>query len=153
MVARDVAAAGIPVIINPMTNIPNMESLGITLENAARLHTAGVTVLFASFDSHNSRNIKQLAGNAVSYGMPYDAALRAMTLNPARVWGIADQYGTLETGKDADVVVWSGDPFELTTTVEHVFIRGREISQDTRQQQLFERYRRVGGAMPEAYPR
>jgi imidazolonepropionase-like amidohydrolase len=136
-----------------MGNIPGMESLGITLENAARLHAAGVNVIFASFESHNSRNLKQLAGNAVSYGMPFDAALRAITLNPARLWGVADRYGTLEVGKDADVVVWSGDPLELTTTVEHVFINGREVSDETRQRALFNRYRRLGGAMPEAYIR
>ena len=151
MVARDLAAANIPVITDPMGNIPRMETLGITLENAARLHAAGVNVVFATFESHNSRNIKQLAGNAVSYGMPHDAALRAVTLNAARLWGVADQYGSLEVGKDADVVIWSGDPFELTTTVEHVFINGREVSRDTRQRALFERYRRVGGSMPEAY--
>lgn len=150
MVAREIAAAGIPVIIDPLRNLPRFESLGITLENAARLNTAGVTVVFASFDAHNARNIKQAAGNAVSYGMPYDAALRAITLNPARLWGIADQYGTLEAGKDADVVVWSGDPLELTTTAEHVFIRGREISKETRQEELFKRYRQLG-EMPPAY--
>jgi imidazolonepropionase-like amidohydrolase len=153
MVAREIAAANVPVIINPMNNLPGMETLGITLENAARLNAAGVQLAFATFDSHNARNLKQLAGNAVSYGMPFDAALRAITLNPARVWGIAERYGTLEVGKDADVVVWSADPLELTTTVEHVFINGREISKETRQRQLFERYRRVGGAMPEAYIR
>ncbi|HEY0809157.1 MAG TPA: amidohydrolase family protein, partial [Longimicrobiales bacterium] len=153
MVARDIAAANVPVIINPMNNLPGMETLGITLENAARLNAAGVQVIFATFDAHNARNLKQLAGNAVSYGMPFDAALRAITLNPARVWGIADRYGTLEVGKDADVVVWSGDPLELTTTVEHVFINGREMSKETRQRMLFDRYRRVGGAMPEAYIR
>jgi imidazolonepropionase-like amidohydrolase len=153
LVARELAAANVPVIINPMVNIPGMEALGITLENAARLHAAGANVVFASFDSHNSRNIKQLAGNAVSYGMPYDAALRAMTLNPARLWGIAERYGTLEAGKDADVVVWSGDPLELTTVVEHVFINGRAVPDDTRQRALFNRYRRVGGSMPEAYIR
>jgi imidazolonepropionase-like amidohydrolase len=153
IVARELAAANTPVIVNPMGNIPGMESLGITLENAARLHAAGVNQVFATFESHNSRNLKQLAGNAVSYGMPFDAALRAVTLNPARLWGIADRYGSLEVGKDADVVVWSGDPFELTTTVEHVFINGREVSDDTRQRALFNRYRRLGGAMPEAYIR
>ena len=153
MVARELAAANTPVIINPMGNIPGMEKLGITLENAARLNAAGVNVIFATFESHNSRNIKQLAGNAVSYGMPYDAALRAITLNPARLWGIAANYGTLEAGKDADVVVWSGDPLELTTNAEHVFINGREMPADTRQRSLFNRYRRVGGAMPEAYIR
>ena len=153
IVARELAAANTPVIVNPMGNIPGMESLGITLENAARLHAAGVNQVFATFESHNSRNLKQLAGNAVSYGMPFDAALRAVTLNPARLWGIADRYGSLEVGKDADVVVWSGDPFELTTTVEHVFINGREVSDETRQRALFNRYRRLGGAMPEAYIR
>ncbi len=153
LVARELAAANIPVIINPMGNIPGMEALAITLENAARLHAGGVHVVFASFDSHNSRNLKQIAGNAVSYGMPFDAALRALTVNPARLWGVADRYGTLEAGKDADVVVWSGDPLELTTAVEHVFINGREMSEETRQRALFNRYRRVGGAMPEAYIR
>jgi imidazolonepropionase-like amidohydrolase len=153
IVARELAAAKTPVIINPMVNIPEMATLGITLENAARLNTAGVNVVFASFESHNSRNLKQLAGNAVSYGMPFDAALRAITINPARLWGIGDHYGTLEVGKDADVVVWSGDPFELTTAVEHVFINGREVSQETRQRALFNRYRRLGGALPEAYIR
>jgi imidazolonepropionase-like amidohydrolase len=153
IVARELAAANTPVIVNSMGNIPGMESLGITLENAARLHAAGVNVVFASFESHNSRNLKQIAGNAVSYGMPYDAALRAITLGPARLWGIADRYGALEVGKDADVVVWSGDPLELTTVVEHVFINGRAMPDETRQRALFNRYRRLGGAMPEAYIR
>lgn len=153
IVARELAAANTPVIINPMNNIPGMETLGITLENAARLYAAGAFVVFATFDSHNSRNLKQIAGNAVSYGMPYDAALRAVTDNAARLWGEAERYGTLESGKAADVVVWSGDPFELTTTVDHVFISGREVSTETRQRALFNRYRRLGGAMPEAYIR
>jgi imidazolonepropionase-like amidohydrolase len=76
--------------------------------------------------------------------MDRDAALRAVTLAPAQMWDVADRYGSLEPGKDADVVVWSGDPFELMTRAEHVFIRGREVPKDTRQQQLFERYRDVG---------
>ncbi|HEX6940400.1 MAG TPA: amidohydrolase family protein [Longimicrobiales bacterium] len=152
MVAEEIAAAGVPVVINPLVNLPNsFEQLGATLENAARLEAAGVTVAFGTFDAHNSRNLKQAAGNAVAYGMPYDAALRAVTVNPARIWGVADRYGTLEVGKDADVVVWSGDPLEFTTTVEHVFIRGREIPKESRQRELFERYRTLGGAMPPAY--
>jgi imidazolonepropionase-like amidohydrolase len=141
MVARDIAAANVPVIINPMQNIPGFENLGITLENAARLERAGVLIAFGSFDAHNSRNLKQLAGNAISYGMPHDAALRAVTVNAARIWGIADTYGTLQPGRDADLVVWSGDPFELSTRVEHVFIRGEEIPLDSRQKELFRRYR------------
>lgn len=144
-VAADIAAAGVPVVINPMQNIPGLENPGITLENAARLAAAGVTVAFATFDAHNARNLMQIAGNAVAYGMPWDAALRAVTSVPAAIWGVADRYGTLETGRDADVVVWTGDPFELSSHAEHVFIAGREIEMDSRQIELFRKYRRLPG--------
>jgi imidazolonepropionase-like amidohydrolase len=153
MVAREIAQARVPVIINPLTNLPSFDALGISFENAARLNAAGVTVVLASFDSHNSRNLKQIAGNAVSYGMPHDAALRAVTLTPAQLWGIADRYGSIEPGKDADIVVWSGDPFELTTAVERVFIRGVPQSMETRQKDLLRRYRQVGEPLPPAYRR
>lgn len=151
MVARQIADARVAVVVDPIRNIPRFDALGIILENTARMNAAGVNVVFASFNSHNSRNIKQSAGNAVSYGMPYDAALRALTINPARLWGIDAQYGTLEAGKDADVVIWSGDPLELTTVAEHVFIGGLEMSKDTRQEQLFQRYRTLRPDMPPAY--
>ena len=151
MVADQLAAAKVPVVIDPMTNIPDFDSLGATLENAGRLQRAGVTVLFASFDVHNSRDLRHAAGEAVAYGMPWDAALRAVTLAPAQVWGIADRYGTIERGKDADLVVWSGDPFELLTSAEHVFINGREVPPDTRQRELLRRYRKVGEPLPPAY--
>lgn len=151
LIAREIAGAGVTVVIDPMRNIPGFEALSITLENAARLNAAGVNVVFASFDSHNARNVKQLAGNAVSYGLPYDVALRALTLAPARLWGIADRYGSLEVGKDADVVVWSGDPLELTTNAEHVFIGGQEQSKQTRQEELFRRYRTLRADVPPAY--
>jgi imidazolonepropionase-like amidohydrolase len=142
-VADVIAARKVPVVIKPLTNIPGFDALGATLENAARLSKAGVTVILSSFDTHNARNLRQEAGNAISYGMDRDAALRAVTLEPARIWGIADRYGSLEIGKDADVVVWSGDPFELTTGPEHVFIGGREMPKETRQRLLFEKYKTV----------
>ncbi|HSL69438.1 MAG TPA: amidohydrolase family protein, partial [Longimicrobiales bacterium] len=151
MVAREIAQANVPVVINPLTNLPSFDAPGITFENAARLHNAGAAIALASFDSHNARNLKQIAGNAVAYGLPHDAALRAVTLTPARIWGIADRYGSLEVGKDADVVVWSGDPFELTTTVERVFIRGVSMPMQTRQIDLIRRYRQITGPMPPAY--
>jgi imidazolonepropionase-like amidohydrolase len=75
--------------------------------------------------------------------MDRDLALQSVTLVPARIWGVANKCGSLEPGKDADVVVWSGDPFELTTTVEHVFIGGKEMPKDTRQLQLLERYKNL----------
>src|SRR3954468_13501655 len=124
-VANQIAAAKVPVLVNPMADLPDsFESMGSTLENSARLHKAGVTFAFMTGDAHNARNLKQAAGNAVAYGLPWDAALEAMTTAPARIWGIADHYGTLETGKDADVVIWSGDPLELATFADAVFIRG-----------------------------
>jgi imidazolonepropionase-like amidohydrolase len=142
-VADQLASQKVPVVVKPLTNIPSFDALGATLENAARLSKAGATLVLSSFDTHNARNLRQEAGNAVAYGLDRDAALRAVTLTPAEVWGIAARYGSLEPGKDADVIVWSGDPFELTTGPEHVFIQGREMSRDTRQRQLLERYRTI----------
>ncbi len=140
-VTDELVARNVPVVVKPLTDIPSFDALGATLENPARLSKAGVTLVLSTFDTHNARNLRQEAGNAISYGLDRDAALRAVTLEPARVWGVADRVGSLDVGKDADLVVWSGDPFELTTGAEHVFIAGREMSRDTRQKQLFEKYR------------
>ncbi|HEX5761283.1 MAG TPA: amidohydrolase family protein [Thermoanaerobaculia bacterium] len=150
--ADKLAAAKVPVLVNPMTNLPErFEALAATLENAARLQKAGVTVAFMTGDAHNARNIKQAAGNAVSYGMPWDEALRAMTLTPARLWGLGDRLGSLEVGKEADVVIWDGDPLELTTFPTQVVIRGVEIPMESRQTRLRERYRQLPGDLPPAY--
>ena len=140
-ISGELASRKIPVVVKPLTDIPTFEALGATLENPARLAKAGATLVLSSFDTHNARNLRQEAGNAIAYGLDRGAAVRAVTLEPARVWGVADRVGSLEVGKDADVVVWSGDPFELTTGPEHVFIAGQEMSKDTRQRQLFEKYR------------
>jgi len=135
------AAAGVPVLVEPLDNIPSYDALGIRYENAALLAKAGVKVVLLETDTHNARNLRQQAGNAVSYGMSWDQALRAVTLSPAEVFGVADRYGSLEPGKVANVVVWSGDPFEFTTAAVHVLIRGREIPLRSRQTELFERYK------------
>ena len=92
----------------------------------------------------NARNIKYEAGNAVAYGMNYDDALRAITLAPAELFGLSDRIGSLQAGRDANVVVWSGDPFEFSTRAEHVFIRGREFKEPSRQDLLIERYKPKG---------
>ncbi|HXG54525.1 MAG TPA: amidohydrolase family protein [Vicinamibacterales bacterium] len=143
MVADEIAARKIPVVVKPLTNIPRFDALGASLENAARLQRAGVTIVLSSFDTHNARNLRQEGGNAVSYGLTMEDALRAVTLTPARTWGVSDKTGSLDVGKDADLVIWSGDPFELTTAAEHVFIRGREMSRETRQTRLLEKYRTI----------
>jgi imidazolonepropionase-like amidohydrolase len=143
MVADRLAAAKIPVILAPLTNIPSYDALGARYGNAARLAQAGVKIAFTVSDdgSHNARNVKQEAGNAVSYGLAWDAALRAVTLAPAEIFGVATKYGSLQPGRVANVVVWSGDPFEFSTAVEHVFIRGQEIALTSRQTELLDRYK------------
>jgi len=141
-VAREIAAADVPVLVEPLDNLPeSFEQLGATLENAARLRAAGVRVAFMNGDAHNARNVRQSAGNAVAHGMPWHDALAAMTTVPAAIWGIADCYGSLEPGKEADLVVWDGDPLEVTTFADAVFIRGEEIPLESRQTLLRDRYR------------
>lgn len=142
-VAAQIKAHNVPVVVKPLVDIPSFDALGATLENAARLAKAGITVVLSSFDTHNARNIRQEAGNAIANGLDRDAALQAVTLAPARTWGVGERTGSLEVGKDADLVIWSGDPFELTTNVEAVFIGGREMPKDSRQKQLLDRYRTV----------
>ena len=142
-IASVIAAAGVPVLVEPMDNIPSYDALGIRYENAALLAKAGVTVALMETDTHKSHDLRQQAGNAVSYGMTWDQALRSVTAAPAQIFGVADRYGSLETGKVANVVVWTGDPFEFSTGVEHVLIRGKEIALKSRQTELFERYKKL----------
>jgi imidazolonepropionase-like amidohydrolase len=144
MVADELARRKIAVVVKPLTDIPSFEAIGATLENAGRLQKAGVPLALSSFETHRAGTLRQEAGNAISYGLDRDAALQAVTSSPARVWGVAGRTGSLEVGKDADVVVWSGDPFELTTAAEHVFIRGREMPRQTRQTELLKKYRTIG---------
>lgn len=145
-VADKLAAAKVPVFVGAMNNIPqSFATLGARQENAALLRRAGVEVLLLGTgsdpDAFNVRNIKQEAGNAVAYGMDWNDALRAITLAPAELLGVADRVGSLRAGRAANVVVWSGDPFEFETRVEHVFVRGRRIQSPSRQDMLMQRYR------------
>jgi imidazolonepropionase-like amidohydrolase len=108
------------------------------------LDAAGVIVAFqpqSNDPSHYARTITQIAGNAVANGMRWDHALAAITRNPAQIWGIADTYGSLEPGKDADVVIWNGDPLNVTSAPAAVFIRGQNIPLVSRQTRLRDRYR------------
>jgi len=152
MVAGEIAAARVPVLLDPMANLPSaFERLGATLENAARLAKAGVEIAFMSGEAHNARNLRQGAGNAVAYGLPWEEAVRAMTAAPARIWGLESRQGTLEPGKEADLVLWDGDPLELQTAALRVFLRGREVPQTTRQTELRDRYKTLAGDLPPAY--
>ncbi len=144
-VGRGLAQAQVPVVIDNDLNLPfTFSDLGATLRNAARLDAAGVTVVFQPQNddpAHYARTVTQIAGNAVANGMRWDHALAAITRNPAQVWGIADAYGTLEPGKDADVVIWDGDPLNVTSAPTAVFIRGQNIPLVSRQTKLRDRYR------------
>ena len=132
-----------------MNNIPtSFSTLGSRQETPALLHRAGAKLVLigngsGDDETFNVRNIKYDAGVAVAYGLPWDEALRAITLSPAEVFGVSDRVGSLQPGKDANLVVWSGDPFEFATRVEHVFIRGREYNGPSRQDLLEQRYRRL----------
>ena len=152
MVADKLAAAEVPLILDPLTSLPEtFASLNSTLENAARLEKAGVMFAMVTRDMHNSRNVTQYAGLAVANGLSYEAALRAITVNPARIYGVDDVVGTLEAGKDADVVVWSGDPLEVTTFADHVIIRGKQIPMVSRSTLLRDRYMELDTPRPPAY--
>ncbi len=149
MRAERLAEAEVPVLIKALSNLPtDFDRLGTRFDNAARLAEAGVPVALSTFDTHNARSLRLEAGNAVRYGLDWDTALRAVTLTPAQMLGVADSHGTLAPGKTANVVVWSGDPFELTTSAEHVFIRGQEMPDDSRQKRLMRRYRDTGDRPP-----
>ncbi len=155
IVAGELARAGVPVILNPLQDLPSaFEALGSTLESAEKLAKAGVVIAFETGDSHNARNLTQLAGNAVAYGLPYEEGLKAIMLNPARIYGFEGRTGSIAPGKDADVVLWSGDPLEVTTAAEQVFIGGRKIPMVSRQTLLRDRYLKQlpgDGALPPQY--
>ena len=148
MLADRLAAAKIPVLTGAMANSPNeFATLGQRQENAGLLAKAGVPVTLVgnadggSTDAFTARNVRYEAGNAVAYGMEYNAALRAITLTPAETFGVADQVGSLAAGKRADVVIWSGDPFEFASHAEHVFVNGVQSSARTREDLLENRYK------------
>ncbi|MEX2400287.1 MAG: amidohydrolase family protein [Rhodothermales bacterium] len=151
-VADRLAEAGVPVILKPLTSLPgDFEQLGARFDNATILHAAGVPIAFTTFDNYRANEITQEAGNAVRFGLPWDAALRAITLAPAEIYGIADGYGSIEPGKVANLVVWSGDPLELSTWPDAVVIRGRVQPENSRQKALLERYRSLDDTPRPAY--
>lgn len=157
LVADQIAAAGVPVLLNPITNLPgNFEMRAARMQNAAALNAAGVTIAIKGNEGsiHRARETRYNAGNAVSHGLPYEAAIAAITVNPARIFGMSGQFGELRAGAAADVVVWTGDPLEPLSQPTAIFINGVEQSMSSRPMLLRDRYRNGGeGAMPPAYSR
>ena len=153
MVAPELAAAGVPVMIDTEADLPeSFETLGARLDNAARLQAAGVTIVIQGARSYNNvRQVRLNAGTAVGNGLSYQAALAAVTINPARVWGFADRAGSIEVGKDADLVLWSGDPLETSSWPVAVFIGGKQQPQDARILKLRDRYAKPSNGYPRQY--
>jgi hypothetical protein len=152
MVADQLAEAGVPVLINALSNLPgNFDQLGARLDNAALLNEAGVTLAFAGAGTHQARKLRQLAGNAVSNGLPYEAGLAAMTISPAVIFALGDDYGSLEENSVADMVIWSGDPLEVTSAADQVIIAGKPVDMVSRQTLLRDRYLPENPNMPRAY--
>jgi imidazolonepropionase-like amidohydrolase len=144
-VAPQIAAARVPVVLDPTQNLPDSFSkLNSRRENAAMLSAAGVNVIISTFDAYTAHNLRQLAGNAVAHGLSRKAALRALSLEPATAFGMGQNYGLLAPGKVANFSVWNGDPFELGTWATQVVVRGQATSLRSRQDALFERYRDLG---------
>ncbi len=139
-VAKPLAAAKVPVVLVPSDQVPgSFEALHARDDAAALLAAAGVPLVLSCSD-FQKRRLRQEAGLAVAYGLPRSAALSAITLGPARALGLDATLGTVEPGKRADVVLWSGDPLELSTVAEAVFIAGLKQPTATRQRALVERY-------------
>jgi len=148
-VADLLAAAKIPVVLDPFADLPySLDEIGARLDNAARLRKAGVVIAFGMVDDLSSvyesylagETLREGAGLAIANGLTWDQALEAVTESPARIWGVADHYGSLAVGQDADVVIWHGDPLDVSGWPDAVYVRGAKASLRTRQGELGERY-------------
>src|SRR5579864_8787339 len=136
-----VAATHFPVIVGPIYEQPKEdERYDAVFKLPAEMAKRGIKIAFASYDAHNSRNLPYAAGYAVGFGLPHDEALKAITINPAQIWGVDDRLGSLDAGKEGNVVVANGDPLDVKTDVKHVFINGVEIPLVSRQTELRDQY-------------
>jgi imidazolonepropionase-like amidohydrolase len=148
-VAGAIKEAGVPVLVGGALNLPahDHDPYDAAYANAARLHAAGVTVAIRSKSGGPSaatggRNLPYEAATAVAFGLPEDVALRAVTLTPARILGVADRVGSLEPGKCANLVVTAGHILQPTTPVLALFIEGKPLTPESRHTQLYAKYLR-----------
>lgn len=154
-VAAELKAANATVFLDALQNLPSgFDQLGSRLDNAALLAKAGVKVALVSPDStHNARKIRQAAGNAVANGLPWEDGLAAITRVPAQALGVGDKVGRIEVGMEADLALWDGDPLEVSTLAEAVWMHGTPMPLRSRQTQLRDRYMQDPGTLPRAYSR
>jgi imidazolonepropionase-like amidohydrolase len=142
-VIPELKSRNIPVILGPILSLPPREDdpYDLVYSNAKTLNDAGILFAIQSQDAHNARNLPYNAAACAAFGLPKDVALRSITLAPAQIFGVADKVGSLETGKLANIIVTDGDPLEIVTHVRHLFIGGEEITLDTNQTLLYEKFR------------
>ena len=142
-VIPDLKSRNIPVILGPILALPAREDdpYDILFTNAKTLHDNGIRFAIQSGDAHNTRNLPYHAGTCAAFGLPKDVALKAITIYPAEIFGVADKLGSLEVGKTANVILTDGDPLELRTNIKRVFIAGEEISMDSLHTQLYQKFK------------
>jgi imidazolonepropionase-like amidohydrolase len=142
-VADQLRAKNIPVIVGPVLRMPNKEDdpYDAAFTNAAMLSKAGVKIAFQTRDSAHVRDLPYHAGMAAAFGLPKDEALKAVTIYPAEIFGVADRVGSIDQGKVANLIVTNGDPLEILTQVRYLFINGREIPLTSRHTELYEKYK------------
>jgi imidazolonepropionase-like amidohydrolase len=140
--AADLKAENVPVIFGRVLALPETEDSAYdeAFTLPAEAYKAGVKFAFGTFTNEFVRNIPYQAATAVAFGLPYEEALKAVTINPAQIWGTGDQVGSVEKGKVADLMVTDGDPLEIQTQVKHLYIKGKEVSLENRQTRLYQRY-------------
>jgi len=140
--ADTLAARSVPVVVGPTTVTPtDNDPYDAIYANAGVLAKAGVVVAFQTSSASDSRNLPYNAALAIAYGLDAEEALRSVTINPARIWGVGDRLGSIEAGKTANLMVTTGDPLDVRTQVRHVFIRGEETPMDDRHTRLYEEFR------------
>jgi imidazolonepropionase-like amidohydrolase len=144
MLADTLAARKVPVVVGPLTAIPDGDApYDAIYANPGVLAKAGVQIAFQTNDGGegDARNLPYNAALATAYGLDPEEALRAVTINPARIWGVADKIGSIEVGKVANLFVTNGDPLDVRTLVKHVFIRGELMQWDDRHTQEYQKWR------------
>ena len=145
-IADQLAARKIPVIVGPILEEPGrMESVDVRLDNAARLYRAGVPIAIQTAADNEVRDLPFQVEYAISYGLPEDAALQALTLNPARFFGVDNRLGSIDEGKDANLIVLDGTPFRVKTRVVTELIGGKVMDLSNHQTRLYEFYKKKYG--------
>jgi imidazolonepropionase-like amidohydrolase len=140
--AAELKEKNIPVILGRVLALPENEDDAYDSAHtlAAEAYKAGVKFALGTFGNEFVRNLPYEAAAAVAFGLPYDEALKAITINPAQIWGVADQVGSVEKGKWADLIVTNGDPLEVQTQISHLYMKGKEVELTNRQIELYHKY-------------